>query len=649
MAQTGQDPLPVNTRGRTGEKRENTRAGEDNEKSVGEGAYIKIMEGKHSLRFGPFVLDAERGDLSKNGVAVKIQPQPVKLLVLLATRPGELVTREEIGRQLWPDTEVVYDQSLNVAIRQLRTALRDRAEAPAYIETVPRRGYRFIATPLPITEPNGNRRLLAAALLLMALGIAITLFLLPPATEKTAPGRRPLLMVLPFENFSTEQEADFFSDGLTEEVIAELARLDPRQLGVVARTSSMRFKGGEIPLARIAEELGIDYFLEGSVRFSEGGMHVTVQLIRNEDQSHLWAQQYDRDRGDWLAMQRDVAERVAGVLALELLPGGPAAFAARVNPDPAAVEACYKGRYLLKKRASDRQAYRDQVVEALASFRLSIELAPEYAPGYLGLSAAILANGDYDRFPEAKQALHRAIGLDPNSAEAYRRLGNYLLYQDWQWEEARVAWERAISLAPGAAENYQDYAYYFLVAGRPDEAIAQARRALELDPVSTIAHGDLSWLYFRARRYEQAIDQAGKTLDLDPENRNAIRCLIHTYTKLGQDDQAAEQVRRYLSLLKIPEETIPQDPAEALAAFRSWRLERTRARAEKEKVHPAAFALLYADLGHADQSMSALVAASEERYCPFLPFIESDPRLDLVREDPRYETLVKKIGLPAAP
>ena len=426
------------------------------------------MKGKHTLRFGPFALDAERGDLSKNGIALKIQPQPLKLLALLASRPGELVTRDEIGRHLWSDTEVVYDQSLNVAIRQLRTALRDRAEEPAYIETVPRRGYRFIATVQSPAETGVNRRLLGAAFLLVALSTAIAFWWLPK-NEKTPPGRRPLLMVLPFNNFSPEQEADFFSDGLTEEVITELARLDPNQLGVIARASSMRYKGSEVPLARIAEELGIDYFLEGSVRFSDQGMRVTVQLIRNEDQSHLWAQQYDRDRGDWLAVQADVADRVADVLALELLPGGPAAVAARSNPDPAAVEACYKGRYLLKKRPPNKQAFRDQVAQALQSFRLSLALAPDYVPGYLGLSAAILAGGDYDYFPEAKQALHRAIALDPNSSEAHRALGNYLLYQDWHWEEARIAWERAISLAPGVAENYQDYAYYFLATGRPHE------------------------------------------------------------------------------------------------------------------------------------------------------------------------------------
>ena len=162
-------------------------------------------------------------------------------------------------------------------------------------------------------------------------------------------------------------------------------------------------------------------------------------------------------------------------------------------------------------------------------------------------------------------------------------------------------------------------------------------------------HGDLSWLYFRARCYQQAIDQAEKTLTLDPGNRNAILCLVHTYTKLGQEDRAAEQVRRLLSLLKIPEETVPEDTTQLLVKFRSWRLARTQARAEVEKVHPAAFALLYADLGRAEQTMLALVAASQESYCPFLPFIGSDPRLDLVRSDPRFEALVKKIGLPGMP
>ncbi|HYO15209.1 MAG TPA: winged helix-turn-helix domain-containing protein, partial [Thermoanaerobaculia bacterium] len=435
------------------------------------------------MRFGLLELAPDTGELRKGGRPVRLQPQPARVLAVLAGRAGELVTREELHREVWGEgTHVDLDQGINFCIRQIRAALGDSAEAPVYIETVPRRGYRFLAPvedaspapggPPPSPPPVPARRRLprsAVSAVLLLLALALTLFAAARAGRppSKSPEGRAMLAVLPFEDLSGEPGAEHWSDGLTEELISQLGRIDPGRLGVIARTSSMRYKGTREPVDRIGRELGVDYILEGSVRRSGERWRITAQLIEVRDQTHLWAESYDREAADVLAVQREVSERVARALALELLPGR--AAAAPPVP-PAAREAFLKGRYLLNKR--DRTAAETE--KSVSLFEQAVAAAPSHAAAWAGLADALAALPRPPRqiVPRARAAALRALEIDPGLAVAHYRLAGIHLYYDWDWEAARREYERALELDPGYATAHHSFAAYFSILGRHDEALA---------------------------------------------------------------------------------------------------------------------------------------------------------------------------------
>ena len=439
------------------------------------------------LSFEAFELDLATGELRKGRTLIKLQPQPFKVLALLASRAGDLVPREEIQKQVWTDdTFVDFDQGLNYCIRQIRSALCDDAETPRFIETVPRRGYRF----LPLVEE-----------------------LAPPPVPTVA--RRIMLAVLPFENLSGEGDQEYFSDGLTDEMIAQLGRINPQRLGVIARTSAMKYKHTNKSIDVIGLELGVAYVLEGSVRRGANRVRVTAQLIQVSDQTHLWAQSYDRSLGDMLALQGELAHAIAGEIRVQLTPQEQVRIATLRPIDSSAYEAYLKGRYFWNRRT------RESLQKSVRCFEQAMEMDPSYAAAYAGLADAYLTQLDYnylpprDAFALANRAVVDALRLDDTLAEPHTSLGHLRLHE-FNWTAAERQFKHAIDLNPGYGTAHYYYGNLLAALGRWDEAFAEAERALHLDPISPNTRQNRLFILYLARRYDEALEQANETIEIDP-------------------------------------------------------------------------------------------------------------------------------------
>jgi len=634
-----------------------------------------------SIRFGEFELEPKSGELRKAGVPVKLQPQPLRVLVLLASNPGELVTREEIQQTIWEGvTFVDFEHGLNFCIKQIRSALGDDAQAPRFIETLPRRGYRFIApvdqksknisdrvaTLVPndpttaqtlktsIEEHSLARRprsrvprgaALAIVVLMIAGGYAAWKLLV----KSPVPTRgKVMLGVMPFENLSGDPEQEYFSDGMTEELIAQLGSLQPAKLGVIARTSAMTYKRGNRDIRQIGGELRVDYVLEGSVRREDGRLRITAQLIQVSDQTHLWSESYDRTTQNTLSVQTDVARNIASVLALKLLPGERTPRTADLSTNADAYDAFLKGRYLWNKGRSD------DVEKSIGFYNRALELAPDYAPALAGLADSYILLGMYytipptDAYPKAKQAATRALELDDALAEAHTALGTIQFRFDWAWPEAEAQFKRAIELNPSYGRAHHDYAWLLVALERFDEAVNEIKRARELDPLSPLANSDVGWVYLRARRYDEAISQIERTLELEPEFASAQACLERAYRLKGMNKEAVESARK--SMIRsgaTPRELAgleKGDSEERMKNVLLWRLKKSEESEPNRRTSPYRFAAQYAEVGKTDAEFEWLERAFKERDSELVS-LEVDPAFDSVRSDPRYAVLRRRIGL----
>jgi TolB-like protein/DNA-binding winged helix-turn-helix (wHTH) protein/Tfp pilus assembly protein PilF len=639
-----------------------------------------------SIRFGEFELEPRSGELRKAGVPVKLQPQPLRVLVLLASNPGELITREEIQQAIWEGvTFVDFEHGLNFCIKQIRAALGDNAQSPRFIETLPRRGYRFIAevdqnskatsqivgasalsdsttartleTGISIEEQplahlrssgTGSRVVRAAAVVITLLLIAggYTAWKLLGNSPLSSRGK-VMLGVMPFENLSGDPEQEYFSDGMTEELIAQLGSLQPSKLGVIARTSAMTYKRGNRDIGQIGSELKVDYVLEGSVRREADRVRITAQLIQVSDQTHLWSESYDRSTQNTLAVQTDVARNIARVLALKLLPGERTSRTVDAAINAGAFDAFLKGRYLWNKGRSD------EVEKSIGFYNQALELAPGYAPALAGLADSYILLGMYytmpplDAYSKAKPAATRALELDEGLAEAHTALGTILFRFDWAWPEAESQFKRAIELNPSYGRAHHDYAWLLVALERFDEAMNEIKRAQELDPLSPLANSDVGWVYLRARRYDDAITQIERTLELEPEFASAQACLERAYRLKGMNKEAVDSARK--SMMRsgaTPQELAGLENRDSEAAMRSvllWRLKKAEESARSRPTSPYRFAAQHAELGEADAAFEWLERAFNERDSELVS-VKVDPAFDGVRSDPRYASLVRRIG-----
>lgn len=491
------------------------------------------------VRFGVFEVDLRSGELRKQGARVKLQEKPFQALMLLLERAGQIVTREELRQHLWPaDTFVAFDDNLNATVKRLREALGDSAEGARYIETIPRRGYRFLVSVervgvpsalTPSAEPAASvipeqpvarvrRRMIVAAGVLIVAAIVGSIFGLkflrndPPPTKSG----RVMLAVLPFRNLSPDPSQEFISDGTTEEMIAQLGRLDPQGLGVIARTSVMRYRNTDQSILQIGRELGVDYVLEGSVRRDNKDSFITAQLIQVSDQTHLWAETYQRPLSDVFSVQRDVARRVAESLALRLLPARKDALARAETVNTDAFEAYLRGRHLF---AQGTEAGFKQSIDA---FGQALQLDPKYTMALVGLGRAYLALGDYhyapreDSYNKAGDAATRGLELDPSLADLYVLQGMISQRRGNEGAGAEAAYRRALELEPNNADAHLSYAQYLLDRQRPDEALAEAQRARELDPLSPAVNTYVGAIFLSTRRFEEATSQLRRAVQLDP-------------------------------------------------------------------------------------------------------------------------------------
>lgn len=627
------------------------------------------------LKFGAFELDLATQEIRKGGSLLRLKPQPFRVLAYLAENSGRLVLREELREKIWgADTFVDFERGLNSCMTQVRAVLNDEADSPRYIETLPRRGYRFLATVEQVAA-NGHLPQVGSAsgataavppmdsakpekkpifpwiwavcgfavILLAALLLPRTAFT-PPAT--TGSQERIMLAVLPFQNLSGDAQQEFFGDGMTEEMIAVLGGLAPERLGVIARTSAMRYKMSSEGIKEIALELNVSYLVEGSVRREGDVARITAQLIRASDQSHVWAQSYERPLRDVIAVQRDVAKQIARALTVELVPSALAALDEKSAVDPGVYD-----QYLMGRQALN-QMNGAGFQRAVEHFEKAIQLDPNYALAYSGLADALDLQPWWGMAPprvaltKGRAAALRALAIEPNLAEAHNSLGFVQLYFDWDLPAAEKSFRRAIELRPGFALAHYWYAGMLSAAGRHNEAIASIQRAQALDPFSEMINSDAGWYYFYARRYDEAIVQCRRTVELKPNFGWAYLCIYEAQIQKGQHAAAVETGRKLLELRRVPPEKIDPllagKPEEALDRMRRFTLEND---ARQKVGYPSYFqtALTCISLGDSQKAFAALEQTIRDRDSAIVN-IKTDPRLDPIRKDPRFGDLLRKAG-----
>lgn len=639
-----------------------------------DGGWEKSQE---TLRFGQdFELDVSARRLSRAGRALRLERIPAEILLLLMKRTGQVVTRQDIVAQVWGAGAFLdTDNSINGAVRKIRLALKDDVEKPRFVETIPGRGYRFIAPidpprdeppvlPQPAAAANepqlaagaaparirGRRRIAAAAAVAAIVAWAAGVRLIRSEAAPSPPARRVMLAVLPFDNLTGDPAQNYFSDGLTEEMIARLGGLNPDRLGVIGRASVMRYARAQAGSKQAARDLGVQYLLEGSVRRGEGRVRISAQLVRATDQTQLWAREFDRDLGDLLAVQDEIARAVAEEIQLTL--GEPRARDAAEAESLAtagyeAYDLYLRGRYFWNKRTTDG------FQQAVHDFEQAAIKDPTYARTYAGLADAYALMVSYgmapgaDFLPKARFATLRALALDDRLAEAHASLGLISLFHDWDWVTAEREYRRATQLDANYATAHQWHAELLAFQGRFDEAMVEADRARALEPMSLITAADYGvWLYF-ARQYDRAIAQFRAVLRAEPGFPRA-RMIALALVEKGEFDAALQSIRGWrregdpawnwiLEAYVHGRMGRRAEARQALAAFEGLS-------AEQRKDPLPKLALAYAGMGEVDKGVEVLQQAYAER-SPVMVTLKTEPAYDSLRGDPRFRELLRRVGL----
>jgi TolB-like protein/DNA-binding winged helix-turn-helix (wHTH) protein/Tfp pilus assembly protein PilF len=625
------------------------------------------------LKFGVFEADFRTGELTKLGRRVRLQEQPFQLLAMLLDKPGELVTREELHSKLWPETIVDFDHGLNKAISKIREALGDSAENPRFVETVARRGYRFLAdvavihdeqpeTGDPVVRGDpGLLRLIDAgtwarrpprALVLGLLGFGFALVLAIYLSWSFYPRRHSLppirsLAVLPLKNLSGDASQDYFADGMTDELITHLGQINT--LRVISRTSAMTYKGDHKPLAEIARELNVEAVVEGSVLRSGERVRIIAQLIQVPADTHIWAQSYEGDLRDTLALQSSVARSIAEQIRGTLKPQEQAALGKSRTVNPDAYEAYLKGRYFWNKRTGDG------LKKAIEFFNHAIETDPTYAEAYSGLADAYALSGDWEygvlspqvAFRNAKAAATKALALDENLGEAHTSLAFALDLYGWDWKTAEAEYKLAIKLNPSYATAHLWYAWHLIVMGQNSEGISELKKAESLDPLSLIISADMADASCIAHLFDDAVQQSKKTLEMDPHFAVGHYELGQALEQKQMHDEA---IAEFQKAIEISGHSGVFDSSLAHAYAVSGRpgdatkiAKDLESRNDQNPSAEANIALIYVGLGDQDQAMLWLNKAYDAR---FNPSILLRPAFDPVRSDPRFKDLLRRIGLP---
>ncbi|HET8947436.1 MAG TPA: tetratricopeptide repeat protein [Candidatus Polarisedimenticolia bacterium] len=642
---------------------------------------------------GEFELDLRAYSLRRDGREVRLERLPMEILIFLVQRRPELVTREEIAAKMW-GTGVFQDtdNSLNVAIRKVRQALRDDSESPRFIRTVTAKGYRFIApveedvaagavlppqetpsAPLPdvaatreevprpgpapapaapASRASGKRSPWLWALATAGLVVVTTtafVFRSAHSSPAAAPSdKRIMLAVLPFENLTGDPAQEYFSDGFTEEMITTLGSIAPRRLGVIARTSVMPYKQQPSPLDRLGRELGVRYVVEGSVRRDADRVSITARLIRVSDQAHLWAHEYDRERGDLLRVQQEIARAIAGQIEDTL--GDPRSSAPTAAALPPREYEAYEN--YLKGRSFWNQRNLDGFEKAIALFQKSIAGNPHDARSFAGLADTWALMGTYgyrpqsEVVPRARAAALSALALDPGLSEAHTSLALLDEFYDWDWPAAEAAFRKAIALDPNSVTGHHWYAEFLAFQGRFDEALDEIDEARRLDPLSRIVAADKGAILYDARQYDRAIAVFRDVLASEP-NFGRAHLIAVVYLMQGEYESALRHLRDW--------EAMEDGPwTHAYLAYTYGRLGRSdEARREMEmidRVNPDAVAVVMprvvaqVGMGLHEEALASLRQLCAER-STLLISLKVDPVYDPLRDDPKFQDLLRCVHL----
>lgn len=575
----------------------------------------------HIIRFGVFEADLRAGELRKSGSRLRVQEQPFQVLALLLQRPSEVISREELRQKLWPsDTFVDFEHGVNSAVARLRDLLGDSADSPRFIETLPRRGYRFIA---PV---DGATRGTAA----------------DEAQKEIAS-----IAVLPFENVAADPETEYVADGITESLINRLAQL--LKLRVMARSTVFRYKDRMNDPISIGRELKVGAILTGRVLERGGILVVSAELADVSTGWQLWGEKYNRTPTDILKVQEEITQEIAEKLLVSLSGQEKNSLAKKITSDTEAYHTYLRGRYWWNKRT------KEGFERGIQYFRKAIARDPEFALAYAGLSDSyyLLAGTGFagmaprDAFPQAKAAALKAMEIDPTLAQAHASMAS-IFSSEWNWEAAGKEYRKAIELNPSYATVRQWYAFYLASMGRLDEALIEGMKARDLDPLSIIINRDLGLLFSYAGQLDRAIEQYEKTLEIDPDFALAHQGLGRAYLQKGMSREAVEQIEQAMRLA-------PDNPAMRGALAHVYgatgQLEKARAllaellgMAKTQYVPFTTIAVAYIGLGENSEALDWLEKACEGRDDGLL-LLQVHPIYDPLRSDNRFENILRRMNL----
>jgi TolB-like protein/DNA-binding winged helix-turn-helix (wHTH) protein/tetratricopeptide (TPR) repeat protein len=638
---------------------------------------------RRKIRFGVFQVDLASGELYKHGIRIKLQEQPFQVLAVLLEHPGEMVTREELRQRLWGhDTYVDFDHSLNISINKLREALGDSAATPRFIETLPRRGYRFVApvtveepaapAPAPVVEaaaaptsaaqvesattsstpiPTRTNRAFSAVVIAVALGLAISAVWLRPWQGNSSGAGRVMLAVLPFQDLSRDHSQDYFIAGLHDEMIAQLGHLNPARLGVIARTSTIQPSLAQKPIDQIGRDLRVDYVLEGTIRRDADRFRITAELIKVSDMTQMWTETYEVKLGDMLTLQEDIGHRVSDALSMEFLPAMEQQMQQRATRNAEAYEAYLKGRFLW------HQETRQASEQAIALFQKAITLDPNYAPAYVGLADTYDVMGGYgfvpadEAFPKGKAAAAKALELAPNLSDAYSSMAFAAFYYDWNFVEAERLFRQALQLDPNNVLAHEFYGSFLHVMGRLDEAEAENQLAKKLDPLDGWLYDDKGWILLTRRRPQDAVSEFQKSVELNPSFPAGHLSLAVAYLRTQQYDKALAEVQKAEELGGDPTRVL-----EILGSAQATSGDKAGAEATVHKlvtgnisgrVSPYSIALIYTALGRKSEALDWLEKGYKEKDT-WIIWVGVLQEWQSLRSEPRFMNLLHELKLPVS-
>jgi TolB-like protein/DNA-binding winged helix-turn-helix (wHTH) protein/Tfp pilus assembly protein PilF len=647
----------------------------------------------NGYRFDRFEVDVRTGELRRDGTRLQLQDKPFQLLIALLERPGQLLTHEELQRRLWPaDTFVDFALGLKVAVKKLRNALGDHADAPRYVENLPRRGYRFIMAVEQInhtvicltaggndaqaqelaqpTASNSERNAgvgeaqghstatparsrqwrviaVAAAVVLIAALTTVVVERLHPTQPASA---QPVsLAVLPFTVIDNDGQSEYLGLGMADALIVRLGRL---KRFAVRPTSAVRgFSASKPDAVAAGRRLGVENILDGHIQRFADRVRVTVQLVRVADGFALWTEQFDEKFTDIFGFQDSIAGRVASALSQPLSEDQIHSMAHRSTVNADAYEAFLKGRFFWNKRTEDGYT------RAIEHFQRAIQLEPNFAPAYAGLADAYallgsMANKTIPRsqaMPAAREAATRALQLDDSLAEAHTSLAFVHMHYEWNWHAAEREYRRALELNPSYATAHQWYGFYLVAQGRTEDAIVSIERAHALDPLSLIISTDLAEMLVFNGEYERAVRQCRKTLEMDPNFGLAYRILGHAYSRLGRHDEAIKEMERARefagsTMWALPDLAYIYAVAGKQSKSRALLEEALKLSDERQNTNWN-LAAIYASIGDADRTFQWLEKALAERDGSLI-VMKVEPYFQPFASDPRYQKIAATVGLP---